>query len=155
MNRGMVRGALAASTLTVVALTAGCGGGGGSSGDDSLRAKVEARFKQAGVSLYEVTGVFGPGGDDMELAPKSRLTFGDFAVHIVRNAHGFQIAEATAGPPDTNGVRWDDTLATHNPPYYTSFKRYGKALELQWSTERRSTDEAHWRQLDAIMHELQ
>ena len=86
--------------------------------------------------------------------PDSRQKFGDFVIHILKSTHGFAIAEGSAGAPGSDGIRWDDTLANHRPPYYTSFKRYGPSLELQWSSEHRSTRQAQWLQLDAILHQL-
>lgn len=147
------RMARSVATLLVLALVAGCGGSSSSSDTGSLRKKVEARFAQEGVRLYEAPGFYGP-GDDLQLAPGSRATFGDFVVHVVKNAHGFEVAEAGAGQPDADGIRWDDALAQHNPPYFTSLKRYGDSLELQWSTQKRSTDQPQWHRLDAIMREL-
>jgi hypothetical protein len=44
------------------------------------------------------------------LAPDSRATFDDFAVHVVKNRHGFEAAEASASKPDANGIRWDDAI---------------------------------------------
>ncbi len=139
-----------ALTVLCLALLAACGGGHGSSG---LRDRTIARFKQAGVSLHEQGGLYA-GGDDTQLVPDSRHKFGDFVVHILKRTHGFAIAEGSAGPPGSDGVRWDDTLANHRPPYYTSFKRYGPSLELQSSSGVRSTRQAQWQQLDAILSQL-
>lgn len=143
----------AVAALLLCALVAGCGGGSSGPDRESLRTQVEARFAKEGVSLYEVVGFY-DGGPDLQLAPDSRDTFGDFVVHIVDGADGFEVAEAGADPPDADGIRWDDALAEHDPPYFTSLKRYGESLELQWSTEERSTDQPTWRQLDAIMRDL-
>ena len=142
-----------AAALAVAACAAAIAGCGSDSGQSGLRDRVTERFAQAGVKLHDASGMFGP-GDDIALAPDSRARFGDFVVHLPQNGHGFEIAEASAGPPGADGIRWDDTLATHQPPYFTSFKRYGDALELQWSTERRSVDSPKWRRLDAILRSL-
>ena len=137
--------------VCIVAFVAGCGGGGGGSGD--LRKRVESSFAKQGVVLHEAGGFY-EGGPDLGLAPDSRAKFGDFVVHIEKDPSGFAVNEQTASAPDADGIRWDDTLADHNPPYYTAYKRYGDKLELQWSTEKRSIDDPHFRALDAIMREL-
>jgi hypothetical protein len=143
-----------AMLVLLAATLASCGGdeGGGDTGD--LRAKVEKRFTVEGVKLNEVGGFY-EGGPDLGLAPQSRAKFGDFVVHIEKDASGFDVNEQSTSEPDANGIRWDDALADHNPPYYTAYKRYGDALELQWSSEQRNIDDPHWRALDAIMRELQ
>jgi len=145
-----MRGALG---LAVVVLVAGCGGGGGGGSSASdLQKQVTARFAKEGVKL-EVAGFY-EGGPDVGLAPTSRAKFGDFVVHIEKDKSGFAVNEQSTSAPDADGVRWDDALADHNPPYYTSYRRYGDKLELQWSTEKRSIDDPHFKALDAIMREL-
>jgi hypothetical protein len=144
-----------AAALALVAAVAGCGGGEGDGGTDTgtLRKAIEARFAKEGVRLHELVGSYGQGGD-IQLVPPDRKAFGDFVVHLMKNANGFAAAEAGAGAPEADGIRWDDALAGHDPPYYTSLKRYGDALELQWSSGKRSVDQARWQQLDRIMREL-
>jgi hypothetical protein len=127
----------------------GCGGGG--SGDRVSKAK--GAFAAKGVPLHEVDGMFGQ-GNDIQLAPDSRARYGDFVVHVMKSEDGFRSAEETAGRPDAAGIRWDDTLANHNPPYFTALKRFGSDLELQWSSERRSVDQPQWRALDTIVSGL-
>jgi hypothetical protein len=140
------------SLALVAVLVAGCGSGGGG-GSEDLRGKVETRFAKEGVKLHELSGFYS-GGPEVSLAPDSRAKFGDFVVHIIKDPSGFAVQEQTASAPDKDGIRWDDTLATHEPPYFTSYTRYGDKLELQWSSGRRSTDSADWKALDAIMKEL-
>ena len=144
-----------ALTVILATMLAACGGGGtgGNEGSLSLSDRVIERFKQAGVSLHEVTGLYA-GGDDTQLAPDSRAKFGDFVVHVVKNASGFSSAEAGAGQAGADAIRWDDALANHRPPYFTSFKRYGSSLELQWSSGSRSTNQPQWHQLDAIIRQI-
>jgi hypothetical protein len=139
-----------ALTVLCLALVAGCGAGHANGG---LQDRAIARFKQAGVSLHEQSGFYA-GGDDIQLVPDSRQKLGDFVVHILKSTDGFAIAEGSAGAPGSDGIRWDDTLANHRPPYYTSFKRYGPSLELQWSSGHRSTRQPQWQQLDAILTQL-
>jgi hypothetical protein len=150
----MTRIAMLAVLTVMLASSAGCGSDGGGGDRSDLRSKVEKRFAAEGVTLNE-TGGFYEGGPDLGLAPQTRAKFGDFVVHIEKDASGFAANEQSTSAPDANGIRWDDALATHHPPYYTSYKRYGDALELQWSSEQRSIDDPHWRALDAIMRELQ
>ncbi len=142
-----------ASAAALCAIVAGCGSGFDSA---ALRKRVEARFRQADVTLHEYCGFYGCGGDDDVLAPGGESPYGDFAVHVIANAHGFQVAEATAHTPGPGGVRWDDISGEYaQTRLYTVYKRYGPHLELQYTTAQRTTAQPHWQQLDAIMRSLQ
>lgn len=142
-----------AAAAALCAIVAGCGSGFDGA---ALRTRVEARFRQAGVTVHQYCGFYGCGGDDDVLAPDDKATYGDFAVHVVANAHGFRVAEATAHTPGPGGVLWDDVSGKFaQTRLYTAYKRYGPHLELQYTTTRRTTAQPHWQQLDAIMRGLQ
>jgi hypothetical protein len=148
---------LPTAAVLLALLVSGCGGddGGGGSGGGDLRERVEARFAQEGVALYESVGFYGGGGPDVVLAPEDRRGYlGDFVVHVLDGDEGFEVASAGSEPADADGVHWTNSSASASNPAFIAVKRYGEDLALQMTFGEQSIDDPEWEQLDAIMREL-